>query len=181
MKESNRSHLSLHLQRLVLAALLTALSILCGKYLAIRGGDILRFSFENLPILLSGFALGPLIGCLCGITADLVGCLLVGYQINPVVTLGAALIGLVGGLFFRWLRRLPLVWRVLISSLVAHLIGSVLVKTFGLAQFYDLPFPVLLAWRTLNYLIIEAIEAALLFFLLNHKAIRRPLLRFGRL
>ena len=55
----SREALSLHLQRLVIAGLLAALSILCGKYLAIRGGDVLRFSFENLPILLAGFALGP--------------------------------------------------------------------------------------------------------------------------
>ena len=47
---------------MVASAFLVAISIVCGKYLAIRGGDVLRFSFENLPILLAGIAFGPLVG-----------------------------------------------------------------------------------------------------------------------
>lgn len=93
---------------LVAAALLAALSIVCGKYLAIRAGDTLRFSFENLPILLGGFAFGPAIGVIIAVAADLIGCLMVGYAINPVITVGAALIGLIGGLGGILLKRTPL-------------------------------------------------------------------------
>ena len=177
----SREALSLHLQRLVIAGLLAALSILCGKYLAIRGGDVLRFSFENLPILLAGFALGPLTGLLVGVVADLVGCLMVGYTINPVVTLGAAAIGLLGGLAFRLLRRLPLVWRVTLASVVAHAVGSVLIKTPGLASYYAMPLSALFLWRTLNYAMILALEIPLLCLLLRQTAIRRSLSRFGML
>ena len=47
---------------LVISAFLAAISIVCGKYLAIRGGDVMRFSFENMPILMAGMLFGPVIG-----------------------------------------------------------------------------------------------------------------------
>ena len=44
---------------LTACALMVALSIVCGKLLAFNVGTILRFSFENLPILLASVAFGP--------------------------------------------------------------------------------------------------------------------------
>ena len=167
-----------HLRVMIAAALLTALSIVCGKYLAIRGGDILRFSFENLPILLAGIAFGPAVGALTGAVADLVGCLLVGYAINPIVTVGAISIGLFGGLFFRWFRKMPLLVRTLLTVLIAHLIGSIGIKTLGLSVFYSIPLWELFLWRALNYLLVGGVEAALLWTLLKNKGVRSQLDRF---
>ena len=157
---------------LALCAVLVAMSIVCGKYLAIRGGDILRFSFENLPILMAGILFGPLAGMTVGVAADLIGCVLVGYAINPLVTVGAALIGLSGGLCWRLLGHMPYGVRLALSVGVSHLLGSVIVKTFGLSVFYDMPIGVLMLWRLLNYLIVGALEFLLLYFILKNKAIR---------
>ena len=57
----------------VALSLMVAISIVCGKYLAFSVGEFLRFSFENLPIILSGILFGPAAGALVGIVADLVG------------------------------------------------------------------------------------------------------------
>ncbi len=157
-------------------AMLIAVSIICGKYLAIRGGDILRFSFENLPIIFAGIAFGPVSGAAVGIIADLIGCVLVGYAINPIVTVGAAAIGLVSGLCELLLKRVKKMRRavsVSISVAAAHIIGSVLIKTFGLAVFYDMPIMVLMLWRLLNYLIIGIIEGFLLICLLKNKQLAK--------
>ena len=78
-----------------ICAILAAFSIILGKYLAINVGENFRFSMENLPILLAGLYLGPLAGAIVGAVADLVGCLLVGYAINPIITLGAVSIGFI--------------------------------------------------------------------------------------
>lgn len=168
-----RGRLSNHLRVLATASFLAALSIVCGKYLAIPIGNVMRFSFENLPILMAGMMLGPIVGILTGVVADLVGCFLVGYAINPMVTLGAACVGLVGGLLFRLLSKLPLFARVFLSVFTAHLFGSVLIKTWGLAVFYDMPFYALLLWRLLNYVIVGIAEGLLLYYLLKSRAIRR--------
>ena len=163
------------LRVLACAAVLVAMSIVCGKYLAIRGGEVLRFSFENLPILFSGICFGPLVGLAVGVAADLIGCLLVGYAINPIVTLGAAAIGLCSGIFVRVAKRLPLAWKLALSVSLSHLLGSVVIKTLGLAAFYSMPIGVLMLWRLLNYLIVGAIEFLLIWALLKNRSVRGTL------
>lgn len=172
---SKMSHSPRPLRVTVACSLLVALSIVCGKFLQFPVGEALRFSFENLPILLSGIAFGPLAGALVGIVADLIGCLLVGYAINPLVTLGAAAIGLIGGGVYRLAGKLPHGWRVTLAVVAAHLVGSVVIKTFGLAQFYTLPFTELMLWRLLNYAIVGAAESLLLVALLKNKTLRAML------
>lgn len=164
---------SIPLYRLALCAFLAALSIVCGKFLQIPIGEAMRFSFENLPILFAGLVFGPVEGVLVGVCADLLGCLMVGYAINPLITLGAAAVGLLAGAGGVLLCRLPMGWRVTLSVAVAHLVGSVVIKTFGLAQFYALPFVALMGWRLLNYAIVGSVETVLLCLLLRHKGIRR--------
>ncbi len=167
-----KRHATTSLKLLVALAMLIAISIICGKYLAIRGGDILRFSFENLPIIFAGIAFGPIAGAAVGVIADLIGCVLVGYAINPIVTVGAAAIGTVSGiseLILKHFKRLPRGLSVSISAILAHLVGSVIIKTFGLAVFYDMPMIILMLWRLLNYTIIGAVECVLLVVLLRNK------------
>ena len=160
-----------NLRVLAFSAVLVAMSIVCGKYLAIRGGDILRFSFENLPILLAGMMFGPLVGVAVGVVADLIGCVLVGYAINPLVTVGAAVIGIVGGLVYRLAGKFSLFLRIVLSVVCAHFLGSVVIKTFGLAVFYDMPMMVLMLWRLLNYGIIGALEIVLIYPILKNRSI----------
>ncbi len=163
------------MQQTVACSLLVALSIVCGKFLQIPVGEMLRFSFENLPILLAGILFGPIAGALVGTVADLVGCLLVGYVINPLVTCGAAAIGFVAGLLYRLLARLPLGGRLLLSVAAAHLVGSVIIKTFGLSQFYDMPFMLLMLWRLLNYTLVGTLEFLLLLTIVKSRGMRQML------
>lgn len=176
-KQTTFSHKILHggLAKLAVSALLSALSIVCGKYLAINIGPTMRFSFENLPILFAGIAMGPVWGALVAAVADLLGCVLVAYTVNPLVTLGAVLIGALGGTVYRMAGRSSYTLRLLITVLFAHFIGSVLVKTWGLAAFYDLPFYVLLLWRALNYLIVGLMEFGALYLILKNKEVRQLL------
>ena len=161
----------------IILALMVAISILMGKYLAIRGGDVMRFSLENTPIILSGIAFGPGAGALVGLVADLVGCIMVGYTINPLVTLGAVAIGLISGFLPRILSKTGINGRMNLAITVAtaHLVGSVFIKTFGLSAYYDMPFIILMLWRVLNYLIVGVLDGVVVHILLNHKAIDKQI------
>ncbi len=161
---------------MVSLAMLIAVSIVCGKYLAIRGGDVLRFSFENLPVIFAGIAFGPVSGALVGVIADLIGCVLVGYAINPIVTVGAAAIGIVSGVVAFILKKvkvIPSFAVIILSAMSAHALGSVIIKTFGLAKFYTMPFGILMLWRLLNYVIVGAIECFLLIILFKNKELNK--------
>lgn len=60
------------LKTLIAAALLIALSMTLKRF-SITAGPF-RFSLENLPLLLSGIILGPVVGFVCGVAADILGC-----------------------------------------------------------------------------------------------------------
>lgn len=173
-----KSKASRNLRISVFCAFLTALSIVFGKYLAINLGEVLRISFENMPIILAGIAFGSVWGALTGLLADLIGCVLVGYAINPIVTAGAVLIGATSGMYRFVLSKMGGVSRFVPVSIVvfaSHILGSVLVKTAGLAAFYEMPYILLLLWRALNYLLVGILESCIIFLLLKNSRIRNEI------
>ena len=91
----NESRISV--RTLTAMALLIAMSIVFSRVLSISTGFV-RFNLGSLPVLLAGILFGPWAGFVVGMVADIIGGVLAGYAINPLITLGAASIGLVGGL-----------------------------------------------------------------------------------
>lgn len=170
-----------NIKLIVSLAMLSALSIIFGKYLGINAGEYLRFSLENMPIIFAGVAFGPICGATVGIVADLVGCLMVGWVPIPWVAVGAALIGAVSGAVPYLIEKTPVprTLSIPISVFCAHLLGSVLVKTIGLSDFYGNPYLVLLLWRLLNYLIIGVIDGFILCVLLGNKGIKLQIKEIG--
>ncbi len=158
---------------LIITALLIAMSIVFGKLLAFNIGP-LRISFENLPLLMAGILFGPAIGLVAGAAAAILGCLIVGYAINPIITIGAALIGTIAGLMF----RLPIIKgqdvRLVISIFTAHIIASMIVKSIGLMVYYGYTIESV-ALRVPLYIGISIVESAVMFALMRNKAFRTEL------
>jgi ECF transporter S component (folate family) len=169
-----KSHfLHMSVRALTYAAMLTALSVVIGifcKNVLNFANGLFRITFENLPIILSGMLFGPVTGALVGIASDLISYLLSSqvYPPNLIVTAGAAAVGLVSGFVARLIRREGNV-RVVLSTASAHLIGSVIIKTIGLYQFYGM----LVLWRIPLYLVITTLEALLLCYLFRRGMFRK--------
>lgn len=165
------------LQIMTVAALLAAMSLILGKFLQIPNpfSQIIRLSFENLPILFAGICFGPVVGAAVGVVADVVGCLLYGYTINPIVTLGAGMVGLVAGLVATYIVKRPRWLSCALAAASAHVIGSVVIKSIGLAAWYlskyDMGLMELMLWRLLTYSIIGVLEGTLIVLLLRVTAI----------
>jgi len=167
----SRSSAHLDTRTMIICALLAALSIVLGKLLAINITQNFRLSFENLPILMAGMIFGPVTGAVVGAVADLIGCLIAGYAVNPLITLGGVLIGFLGGL----LHRCGVGGQkcsTFLAVFTAHIVGSMIVKSLGLHFWYGTPFSVL--WlRIPLYLIIAALESLILCFLQQNPTICR--------
>ena len=157
----------------VTAAILAALSIVLGKFAAIPIGDSIRISFENLPLILCSVLLGPIWGMGAAIVADLLGCVLRGYAIIPLITVAQAMIGLLPGVLTRFVFRRTTAPTVAISAAIAHIVCSMGLKTYALSATYGTPFFSLLPWRVLTYLAVGALEAYLCATLLRVGTIRR--------
>ena len=94
---------------LTVLALLIAMSIVFSRVLSISTGFV-RFNLGSLPVLLAGIVFGPGAGFAVGALADMIGGILAGYAINPLIMLGAASIGLVGGWLWQTLPHTLRLW-----------------------------------------------------------------------
>ena len=152
------------IRRLAILGILSAASIILGKLLQIPIGDTIRISFENLPILFAGIVFGPVSGVAVGIVSDLVGCVIRGYAINPIITAGAMLIGLASGLIGKALikNNERSFVQIILPVAAAHVIGSMVVKSVGLHVFYDTPWMFLLP-REYPYILQTSQWKALLY------------------
>ena len=156
---------------------LAAIGILLGNLLKLNIGQFMRFSLETLTIILAGIVFGPILGAAVGTVQDLVGCVVNGYDIIPMLTVACAAIGAVAGITYRLFKRLPYTVRITTATVLAHLVGSVVLKTIGLANRYGLDLGVTFAWRILNYVIVGTVEAILLCFLLKNKQLLKQINR----
>ncbi len=176
MKKHSKKLLFGSLKVMACAAILAAMSIVLGKYLAFNLTPSIRISFENLPVIISGVFFGPIVGAAVGAVADILGCLMVGYTINPIITAGAACVGLVSGIVPLVFKKKNLLCAILSVSL-AHLLGSVIIKTVGLSVFYTLPLVETGLWRLLTYTGVGAAECVLIYLLCKNTAFTRQVER----
>lgn len=171
---NRRSAAKAALKRLVLGAMLAAISVVIGmfcKSFLNFGGGLWRVTFENLPIILAGIFLGPLTGSMVGVVSDLTSYLLSPqiYPPNLVVTFGAFAVGVTAGLMARFVVRERGTKQIVLSAAVAHIIGSMIIKPIGLFQFYG--WAVLV--RIPLYLVIAPLEILLLCLLWRQKSFRK--------
>lgn len=122
-------------RNLILMAALIATQIILARFLSIQASDILRISFESVPIVLAGMWLGPLSGAIVALIADILGTVLSGYGIwFPPIALGPILVGVISGLSTKYVFRSDLSstrdsWKVILTVVVAGIVNSFLVGT----------------------------------------------------
>ena len=152
---------------LTMLALLVAMSIVFSRVLSISTGFV-RFNLGSLPGLLAALLFGPGAGFAVGAVADMIGGVLAGYAINPLITLGAGAIGLVAGK----LPGLRTGLRLQISVLLGHFVGSMVITSLALRIFYGYPWATL-AVRIPNALILAAVNTVLLRILLENRTLMK--------
>ena len=156
---------------LTMLALLVAMSIVFSRVLSISTGFV-RFNLGSLPVLLAALLFGPGAGFAVGAVADMIGGVLAGYAINPLITLGAGAIGLVAGLAWQKLPGLRTGLRLQISVLLGHFVGSMVITSLALRIFYGYPWATL-AVRIPNALILAAVNTVLLRILLENRTLMK--------
>ena len=162
------------INKITLAAMLTAMSVVIGmfcKNFLNFGGGLFRITFENLPIIMSGILLGPLVGAGVGIASDMISYLLSAqvYPPNLIVTLGAAVVGFSSGAVARYLVRKRGYPQIIISGGIAHILGSMIIKPIGLFAFYSWA----VIWRIPLYFIIAPLEIWVICMLYKNATFRR--------
>ncbi len=178
-------------RNLILMAALIAMQIILARFLSIQASDILRISFESVPIVLAGMWLGPLSGAIVALIADILGTVLSGYGIwFPPIALGPVLVGVISGLSTKYVFHSDLSstresWKVVVTVLVAGIVNSFLVTTVTTTMYSIIvmgntnAFSVLLWTNFLGRLTTKPVTIlvnALLVAVVN-RAVYRPVIR----
>ena len=156
-------------RNLTMLALLVAMSIVFSRVLSISTGFV-RFNLGSLPVLLAALLFGPWAGFAVGVVADMIGGVLAGYAINPLITLGAGAIGLAAGFAWQKLPNLRTGLRLQISVLLGHFVGSMVINSLALRIFYGYAWSVLLT-RIPNAIVLAAVNTVLLRILLENRSL----------
>ncbi len=84
---------------LVSLSALTAIYLILSRFLAINIGGFGRVQLGVIARIMAGIWFGPFAGALCGLASDLLGCLIQGYAVNPLITFAAILWGVIPSFF----------------------------------------------------------------------------------
>ena len=169
-----RSRKKINIKHMVMAAFLTALSIVLTRFLSfilpIAGLPTVRVGFGRVPIVISGLLFGPMLGGLTGAAADLIGVLInpMGTY-HPGFTISAILDGLIPGLIAIYFKANPrlgknfTMTRIFVVELVLTILNSIILNTLWLTQLLGRGYLVLLPARVINAVINLPIQTIIIF------------------
>ena len=84
MQKNN--HSVRNVKTLVFMALLVAMQLVLSRIFVIELGPY-RITVGTVCTVLAGLWMGPVAGGICGGCADIIGCFIKGYAVNPFITL----------------------------------------------------------------------------------------------
>ena len=143
--------------KIVITAMLVALSTIVNAYVTIRVGTEFKFSFLLLIYFISGYILGAPLGFVVGVVGDLLGWILfTDGAYNPIIGLSNGLFAFIPGIVFglkrpfkREVRLLEFVAKTLICYLLSYLLCTVLLTSIGswiYSSYLQGKYGTLMAW-----------------------------------
>lgn len=81
----------------VMLGVLVAMTIVLSRMFSIYLG-FARFTLGSVCTIMAGLWFGPVAGGVCGMTADILGTVLQGFAVNPIITVGAMMWGIIPAL-----------------------------------------------------------------------------------
>jgi len=154
--------LGMSTKKLVYTAVLVAINI------ALNSVDInvvafgAKMTFSYIPCFIAGIFLGPLAGLLTGLVGDVLGIIIHPQGVwMPLITVSSALLGLIPGLVFKFIKLNPYI-KIAISFALVFLVCTVFLNTYALFLIYSKgrTFWVYLGVRMTTQPIVFAINAA---------------------
>lgn len=133
---------------LAVVGVLTAIAIILARFLGFYATQEIRISFEGIPIILAGFWFGPITGALVGGISDFLGAVIGGKGFYPPLIVAPIALGLISGLFGKYLHvSSGKSWKLIVAVIISEIICSIFVGTLPLSWLYEAPYLELLLLR----------------------------------
>lgn len=147
---------------IVFLGLLVAMHIVLTRLVVIDLGSY-RITVGNLTTVLAGLWFGPVGGGVCGMLADIIGCILKGYAINPLITVAAILWGVIPGLFRHLVNgsRMKKIVMLCIAIVINSILSTLVFTTAGLVLMNGYNFYAIMPGRIAQWAIMTPIYCVL--------------------
>ncbi len=158
-----------NVKTLVFMALLIAMHLVLTRVLVIDLGAY-RISVGSVTTILAGLWLGPVAGGVCGFCADIIGCFMKGYAVNPFITVAAILWGVLPALakpFFANRKKTGKTVGICVSIVVTAVLSSLVLTTAGLVIMLGYNFYAIMPGRLVQFAImipVYCVLTCLLYF-----------------
>ena len=158
-----------NVKTLVFMALLIAMHLVLTRVLVIDLGAY-RISVGSVCTILAGLWLGPVAGGVCGLCADIIGCFMKGYAVNPFITVAAILWGVLPALvkpFFANRKKTGKTVGICVSIVVTAVLSSLVLTTAGLVIMLGYNFYAIMPGRLVQFAImipVYCVLTCLLYF-----------------
>lgn len=141
---------------IVAIGVLVAMTLILSRMLAIPVGNFGRFTLGSVCTIMAGLWFGPAAGALSGFCADILGCLMQGYAVNPLITVGAMVWGVVPALMkpLALKENATKVWKVVIfcvSIVLSSILGTLGFTYAGLVLLLGYNFFAILPTRLAQF------------------------------
>lgn len=167
--QKNSSKQRWSVKTMVFVALLVALHLVLTRVLVIELGAY-RISLGSICTVLTGLWFGPVAGAVGGFAADIIGCFMKGYAINPLIDAAAIMWGLIPGLTKRFIVNRSKTGKTIgicVSVFITGVISSLVLTTAGLVWFMGYNFYAIIPGRLVQFVImvpIYCVVTCLLYF-----------------
>lgn len=150
---------------LVIAAVLTALSVILTRVFSFQLTNEMRIGIGPLPIIMVGIIFGPFFGALSGLSADLIGFMInAGGQFHAGFTFSSVLTGFIPGIIaFYIIKNKTINFKIILSILSVYGLVHLILNSYWLKGLYGTPFFALVVSRALKV----AIEAVVVGIILE--------------
>ncbi len=147
---------------LVFLGLLVAMHIVLVRLVVIELGSY-RITIGSVCTILAGLWFGPLAGGVSGLVSDVLGCILKGYAINPLISVAAVLWGVIPALFRTMMtggKVRKTAW-LCAGIAVTSVLSTLVFTTAGLVLFIGYNFYAIMPGRIVQWAIMTPIYCVL--------------------
>ncbi len=146
----------------VFLGLLVAMQIVLARVAVIDLGSY-RITLGSVCTILAGLWFGPLGGGLCGLVADILGCILKGFAVNPLITVASILWGLIPGLMHPLMTgsRTKKTAMLCLSVVITSILSTLVFTTAGLVWLIGYNFYAIMPGRVVQWAIMTPIYCVL--------------------
>lgn len=147
---------------LVFLGLLVAMHIVLVRLVVIDLGSY-RITIGSVCTILAGLWFGPVAGGVSGLISDVLGCILKGYAINPLITVAAILWGVIPALMCPLMtgskvKKTGMLW---LSVVVTSILATLVFTTAGLVLLLGYNFYAIMPGRIVQWAIMTPIYCVL--------------------